>query len=436
MGGTCTAVIGLQWGDEGKGKVVDLLSADHDAVVRYNGGANAGHSVVVAGQRYALHLVPSGVLAPGKKAVIGNGVVVDPEQLLKEIDGLAKRGVDTSGLVVSDRAHVVLPYHKAEDAAREAALARLADAGGTVNRIGTTGRGIGPCYADKALRATAIRVGDLLRPGVLAERVAISCRRRSVLFRELGIDADPLDEGKITTDALAAGERLRPMIADTTGLLHDMLDRGQRLLFEGANATLLDIDHGTYPFVTSSSCGSLGIGPGTGVPASRVGRVIGVMKAYATRVGAGPFPTELTDAVGDRIREQGREYGTTTGRPRRTGWLDLVAVRYSAKINGVTGLALTLLDVLSGFDEIRVCTAYEIDAERTDRFHPDHLDRVTPVYQSLPGFHEPIDGVKDRADLPDAANTLLALIEQTVGVPIDLISVGPDRAQTLAGAGA
>ncbi len=435
-------MVGLQWGDEGKGKVVDMLAAEHDAVVRFNGGANAGHSVVVKGERFALHLVPSGILHPGTRAVVGNGVVVDPSRLLEELEGLAKRGVDTSGLVVSDRAHVVLAYHKAEDGLREELL-KVGLTGprvgaGTSQEIGTTRRGIGPAYADKVTRATGVRVGDLLRPDELRKKVAIACSIKNALFRGLaataGVHWEPFDAALITEEALAWGETLRPRIVDTTYLLHDMLGRGQSVLFEGANATLLDVDHGTYPFVTSSNASVLGIGPGTGVPGHRLTRVVGVMKAYSTRVGGGPMPTELFDADGERIRERGREYGTTTGRPRRCGWLDLVAVRYSAMINGVSELAVMLLDVLGGFDTLKVCTAYRIDGAETDRFPPDAADltRAEPVYLEVPGFPADIaEKATTRDELPEGAQAYLALIERLVGVPVKVASVGPDRAQTI-----
>lgn len=430
---TCTAVVGLQWGDEGKGKAVDLLAGDHDAVVRYNGGANAGHSVVVHGERYSLHLIPSGILYPGKLAVVGNGVVVDPEKLIEEIDGLRERGVDTSGIVLSDRAHVVTPYHKAEDAIREEMLKSAGAHGSDSQEIGTTRRGIGPCYADKVQRSTAVRVGDLLRPEVLREKVAMACRFKNASLSGMDPAFKPFDPEAMTAQLAAAGERLRPAIRDTVYLLHDLLGQGKRLLFEGANATLLDVDHGTYPFVTASSCAALGIGPGTGVSDRQLSRVIGVMKAYTTRVGRGPLPTELKSEVGDRIRERGREYGTTTGRPRRVGWLDLVAVRYSAMLSGVTGLALTMLDVLEGLDEVRVCTAYRIDGEQTDRFRPDayELGRVEPVYSTFRGFSGDIGAVRERSELPGGARAYLDFIEDYVGVPIRIVSVGPDRAQTM-----
>lgn len=446
--GLCAAVVGLQWGDEGKGKVVDLLAPQYEAVVRYNGGANAGHSVVVKGERYALHLIPSGILYPGKLAVIGNGVVVDPEVVLKEMDGLAARGVDISGLVISDRAHVVMPYHKAEDELRETVLSGRgavpigAEAGASAgNSLGTTKRGIGPCYADKAQRATAIRMGDLLRPALLRQKLELACAIKNPMLRGLGGGAAPqFDAAQLTDWALDVGRRLAPTVRDTTYLLHDMLRSRKKVLFEGANAALLDVDHGTFPFVTSSSCTALGIPAGTGVPGTQVGECIGVVKAYSTRVGNGPLPTELLDETGETIRQRGREFGTTTGRPRRVGWLDLVAVRYSAMLSGATSLAVTLLDVLSGLSTLRVCTRYQVagaqaatDLTTVDRFFPDAemLAGAQPVYTDLPGFSEDISGVRRRADLPAAAQAYLDLIEQTVGVPVRLIGVGPDREQTI-----
>lgn len=444
-----TAVVGLQWGDEGKGKVVDLLAAEHDAIVRYNGGANAGHSVVVGGERFSLHLIPSGILHAGKPAVIGNGVVVDPAKLLSELDALVARGVDTSGLVVSDRAHVVAPYHKAEDEFRELTLSRAplppdAPEGAVTREIGTTRRGIGPAYADKVQRSTAVRIGDLLRPAVLRERVALACMFKNTALavapgaaaRPAGdIPGPPFDAVRIADDLLAAGARIRPLVRDTTYLLHDLLSQGKRLLFEGANATLLDVDHGTFPFVTASTCAVFGIGPGTGVSERRLGRVLGVMKAYTTRVGRGPMPTELADATGEAIRQRGREFGTTTGRPRRVGWLDLVAVKYSAMLNGVTGIALTMLDVLEGHGEFRACTAYKLPSGATERFIPDGADlaRAEPVLRTFKGFKGQVGTAKRRADLPDAARAYLEFIEEFVGVPIDVVSVGPGREQTIFG---
>ncbi|MBS0191456.1 MAG: adenylosuccinate synthase [Phycisphaerales bacterium] len=434
----CSAVVGLQWGDEGKGKVVDLLAATHDVVARYNGGANAGHSVVVQGQRFSLHLIPSGILYPSKLAVIGNGVVLDPDKLGQELDGLRARGVDTSGLIVSDRAHVVMPYHKAEDAAREDSLksAREEAQAGSVSEIGTTRRGIGPAYAEKVQRAGAVRVGDLLRPESLKEKIGVAVATR----RTSGLKLDPatLDEAKLLEWAIGAGELIRPMVQDTAYLLNNLVRAGKRILFESANGTLLDVDHGTYPFVTGSSCAIAGIGTGTGVPVQRVGRVVGVMKAYSTRVGAGPLPTELAGpgeagAIGDRIRNRGREFGTTTGRPRRVGWLDLVAVRYSVMVNGITSIALTMLDVLAGMETVRVCTGYRVGGKVTDRFLPDavSLGRAEPVYENLPGFADEIGAARIRRELPDRARAYVEFIESRVGVPVEIVSVGPDREQTI-----
>lgn len=440
---TASAVVGLQWGDEGKGKLVDLLAAQHDAVVRYNGGANAGHSVVVKGTRYSLHLVPSGILYPGKLAVIGNGVVVDPWKLIEELDLLQSRGVDTSGLVISSHAHVVLAYHKAEDALREDLLKRAGaertpsgedrhDAPAPVSEIGTTRRGIGPAYADKVQRASAVRMGDLLRPDVLRDRVGVAMTLKRPLLSAHDAMAGMTPES-IVEGCIAVGERLRPMIRETTYLLHSLLAQGKRVLFESANGSLLDVDHGTYPYVTGSTVIASGVGPGTGVPAARLGRVLGVMKAYSTRVGAGPLPTELFDEVGDGIRQRGREFGTTTGRPRRVGWLDLVAVKYAAMVNGATGLSLTMLDVLAGLDEVYVCTEYEIAGKRTNEFPPDAYDlaRAKPVYRSLKGFREDIGAARSMQELPADARRYIEHIEAFVGVKAEIVSVGPDREQTI-----
>jgi adenylosuccinate synthase len=438
----CTAVVGLQWGDEGKGKIVDLIAPRFDAVVRYNGGANAGHSVVVKGQRYALHLMPSGILSPGKLSVIANGVVVDPDVLLREIEGLGSKGVSTAGLVVSDRAHVVMPYHKAEDELREGILTKLGtpttgsgvEGAGPGDSIGTTKRGIGPAYADKAQRATAVRVGDLLRPEALKKKIARVCEFKNGLFAGMGSSVR-FDAAELTAWALDRGEKLRPYVKDTTYLLHDMLGQGKKILFEGANAALLDVDHGTHPYVTSSSTTALGIPSGTGVPGKFVRDVIGVVKAYSTRVGNGPLVTEQINEIGNRIRERGREYGTTTGRPRRVGWLDLVAVRYSAMLNGVDSLAVMLLDVLSGFEELKVCVAYEVGGERVERFVPeaDVLEGAKPVYETVEGWSEDLTRARKRSDLPRGARAYVELIERVVGVPAGVVSVGPDREQTIVG---
>ncbi|MBL4810282.1 MAG: adenylosuccinate synthase [Phycisphaerales bacterium] len=438
--GHAAAVVGLQWGDEGKGKLVDLLAGKYRAVVRYNGGANAGHSVVVGGERYSLHLVPSGILSPNCEAIIGNGVVVDPLRLLEEIEMLRSRGVDTSRLVVSDRAHVVMPYHKAEDAAREELLSVATE--GTqsdatkkvVSAIGTTKRGIGPAYADKIHRSTAIRIGDLTRPEILRTKLDMICGlKNAVLGAMIGEGFEPFDAETMTNDMIECGKLLAPMIKDTAYLLDDLRKAGQPILFEGANATMLDVDHGTYPFVTSSNSSALGIGAGSGVPPQCISQIIGVVKAYSTRVGGGPMPTELFDATGEDIRKRGREFGTTTGRPRRVGWLDLVAVKYSAMISGATELCITLLDVLAGEPELKIATAYRVDGQTTDRFLPDGylLDQAEPVYETLPGFSQDITMARTFEELPPNAQAYIKKIESFVGVPVGMISVGPDRVQTI-----
>lgn len=430
-----SAVVGLQWGDEGKGKLVDLLAAEADAVVRYNGGANAGHSVVVHGQRYALHLLPSGVLHDRALGIIGNGVVVDPFKLLEEIDALAARGVQVRNLLISDRAHLVLPYHKLEDAAIENRLA------GSEGAIGTTKRGIGPAYADKALRATAMRVDDLRDDARIRDAVHRLAPIKTDMLRGIDPTCEAIDPTRLTSALIDAARRLRLFIADTAQTLHAMLRAGKHVLFEGANATLLDVDHGTYPFVTSSNCSVLGIPAGTGVPGHYIGppggQIVGVAKAYCTRVGAGPFPTEQDNAIGNTIRTQGNEFGTTTGRPRRCGWLDLVALKYAAEINGVSAIAITLLDVLRNTSgqlaTLHVCTAYESGGERLTAFPPgaQQLGALKPCYETMPGFSKDVSGARSLSDLPPEALAYLERIEHTVGVPIKYISVGPDRAQTI-----
>ena len=425
-----SAVVGLQWGDEGKGKIVDLLTPDHDVIVRYNGGANAGHTVVVGEERYALHQVPSGILSPGGTSVIANGVVVDPTRLLGEIKGLRERGVEVgSNLYISSRAHVVMAYHQQLDEALEEFLSNQHGD----KAIGTTRRGIGPAYADKVLRATAIRVGDLLDESTLREKLSVICPLREAQLRSLGVDCT-LDIARETSLAASLGEELRSHIVDTTWLLHDAINDGKRLLFEGANACLLDVDHGTYPYVTSSNCSTLGIPAGTGIPMSNIGRVLGIMKAYSTRVGGGPFPTELLDETGSLIRERGREYGTTTGRPRRCGWLDLVAVKYSAMVCGVTGIACTLFDVLGGFEEVNLCKGYRLqDGSTTDRFIPDArlLEGATPIYEPFPGWHDFDEQPHDRLSLPENARRYLDSIEEFLAVPIEIVGVGPERTEVL-----
>jgi len=426
--GRSAAVVGLQWGDEGKGKLIDIVAGSFDAVARYNGGANAGHTVVIEGERHALHLVPSGIFHEGTLAVIGNGLVVDPEVLIGELDTLASRGIDTSGLRLSDRAHVVMPYHKDEDEIRERLLAD-----GSSGSIGTTKRGIGPCYADKAHRSTAIRVRDLLDAETLRRRLDRVCPLKNGMLSSIDGSFGPIDAGALFDRARGWGDRLAAFVTDTVYLLNETLEGGGRVLFEGANATLLDVDHGTFPYVTSSSSSGLGIHAGSGVPGRRLGECLGVMKAYTTRVGGGPFVTELEGETAGRIRERGNEYGTTTGRPRRCGWLDLVAVRYASMVSGATCLGVMLLDVLSGFDELSVCTRYEVDGKETGRFLPDASDlaRAAPVYETVRGWSEDITGVRAYGALPPAARAYIELIEDRVGLPVNIVSVGPDRSQTI-----
>jgi adenylosuccinate synthase len=429
------AVVGLQWGDEGKGKVVDLLASQLDLVVRYNGGANAGHSVQVGDKRYALHLIPSGILSADAINVLGNGVVIDPAQIVKEINGLRAEGITIGdNIKISDRAHLVFEYHKVQDVLYDQALAKAM--GGTA-AIGTTGRGIGPCYADKALRSMAIRVGDLLDEAGLRAKLQRIITVKNTVLAALAKQCDqafePFSAEAVLKDTLALAQVLRPHICDSAHLLHTSMDAGKRLLFEGANATLLDIDHGTYPFVTSSNCSSLGVHTGTGVPGHKVTNILGIVKAYQTRVGGGPMPTELNDATAERIREVGKEFGTTTGRPRRVGWLDLVALKYTAQLSGATGIALMLVDVLSGLPELKLCTSYEHDGKTLENFPADAgvLDSLTPVYETVPGFEENVEECKRFDDLPDNARAYIRRIEKFVGVPVVMVSVGPRRDQTV-----
>ena len=431
--GQNTAIVGLQWGDEGKGKIVDLLTAKHDVIVRYNGGANAGHTVVVGDEKYALHLIPSGILYEEKLCIIGNGVVVDPVQLIKEIDTLRNRGIEVGdNLRVSNRAHVVMPYHKEHDAALERKLSQIAGKGD--QSIGTTKRGIGPAYADKVHRATAIRMGDLLDHETLLDKLSITCAIRCAELSALGVDAPPLDANALADEYAAHGKRLAPHIIDTVYELHDCVNDGKAILFEGANACLLDIDHGTFPYVTSSNCSALGIHAGTGLPGKYMNKVIGIMKAYSTRVGGGPFPSEELGEKGEQIRDRGNEYGTTTGRPRRCGWLDLVAVKYSTMICGTTSIACMLLDVLSGFEELKICVAYELeDGTRSERFIPDakQLATAKPIFETLPGWSEEIVDITSPEDLPVNAKAYLDFISKYLDLPISIVSVGPKRSQTV-----
>jgi adenylosuccinate synthase len=414
-----TVVVGSQWGDEGKAKVIDLLSSEHDYVVRYQGGHNAGHTIVVDGEKYALQLVPSGVLYGHVTPVIANGVVVDPITLLDEIGRLNARGVDTSRLKVSSQAHLIMPWHFAHD--------RLAEGNRGDNKIGTTLKGIGPTYADKARRA-GLRVGDMLDRTRFRQQVQAQAEAENALITFLGGEA--LDIPAIVEQyAGDLADRVAPYIADTVSLLHRALADGKRLLLEGAQATFLDIDHGTYPFVTSSNPTAGGAVTGTGLGPRDLRRIVGITKAYTTRVGSGPFPTELTDEIGDALVDIGREFGTVTGRRRRTGWLDLPMLRQAVRLNSLTELALTKLDVLDTFRTVRVCVDYKISGRRVTDY-PDRLDllaRVEPIYVDLPGWQTSLSAVRRIEDLPMRARAMVDLIEEQVGVPVRYVGVGPDR---------
>ncbi len=416
-------IVGAQWGDEGKGKITDLLAQEVDFVARYNGGDNAGHTVVFGGQTFRLHHIPSGILYPGVVCVLGNGMVINPERLCQELDGLASRGVDVSPsrLRISGRAHLVLPTHIALDKAEEAIRGKGA--------IGTTFRGIGPAYSEKFARR-GLRVADMLEED-FAEKVERAVERANRLLESYGFE--PLDPASVAQEQLECARRLAPYVEDTAWLLNEALSKGKKVLCEGAQGTFLDIDHGTYPYVTSSYPTAGGAMVGLGIGPKWVERVIGVTKAYTTRVGGGPFPTELTDEVGDRLAEVGREYGTTTGRRRRTGWLDIVALRYAVMVNGITELAVTKLDVLTGIDPIKICVAYRVQGEETGRFplSTDRLYRCEPVYMEVPGWSEDISSAREFDQLPARARDYIRLIEELTGVPVKVISVGPEREQTI-----
>jgi adenylosuccinate synthase len=426
MPGTC--VIGLQWGDEAKGKIVDRLTRDHDYVVRFQGGANAGHTVVVGDQTYKLSLLPSGILTPGVTCVIASGVVMNPARVIEELDELASRNVGhPENLRISDRAHVIFPWHFAEDRA----LDKNTSDG---ENIGTTGRGIGPCYRDKVGRAHAIRLGDMYRRTfrTQVERI-VAAKNRSLEALYPAGEFKPLDTAAIIEEYSAYAERLQPHLCDTTDLLLAAAESGKRLLFEGAQGALLDVDHGTYPFVTSSNSSGVGIASGSGVPSRYIDRNIGVVKAYSTRVGGGPFPTEQDNQTGQYLRDRGNEYGTVTRRPRRCGWLDAVALRYTSRLSGTDEIAVMLLDVLSGLDELKICTAYEVDGKKSARFpsHVDDLRQAKAVYESLSGWKEEITGCKTYASLPANAQSYLHRVSELVGRPVGLVSVGPERDQTI-----
>ena len=416
-------VLGAQWGDEGKGKATDQLGSQTDVVVKYNGGNNAGHTVVVDGQKYALHLLPAGVLSPGVIPVIGNGVVVDLEVLFQEIDQMSARGVDCSRLLVSSNAHIIPSYNKVMDRTTEKFLGD--------RQLGTTGRGIGPTYADKMNRI-GLRIQDLFDPSILAQKVRGALFDKNHLLADVH-GLDPIDPDVVTSELLGYAERLRPLVADASLVVNTALDAGQTVLFEGGQATMLDIDHGTYPFVTSSNPTAGGALTGTGVGPTRIDRVVGVAKAYTTRVGEGPFPTELTDEVGDALREKGGEFGVTTGRPRRTGWFDAVVVRYATRVNGLTDICLTKLDVLTGYPTIPVCVGYEVDGRRVDEMPLDQTSfhHAVPVYEDLPGWSEDITGVTSFEDLPATAQSYVRRLEELVRCRVSSIGVGPGREETI-----
>lgn len=425
MPGTC--VIGLQWGDEAKGKIVDLLTSGFEIVVRYQGGANAGHTVVIGDQTYKLHHVPSGILNPGAMNVVGPGVVVNPPTLLKEIQSLLDRNIPVAGhLMLSDRAHVVFPWHIAEDQA-------LNESTADGENIGTTLRGIGPCYRDKVGRSHAFRLGDLYRPDFEQKVQRVVEAKKRLLSGIPQSAAEQLDAKRIYDEFSGYASQLQKYVGDTTSYLLDAVEAGKKILFEGAQGSLLDVDHGTYPFVTASNSSGVGVSAGSGIPGRWIEKVIGVAKAYTTRVGGGPFPTELLDDTGNRIRELGREYGTTTGRPRRCGWFDAVAVRYTVRLSGADTVALMMMDVLSRLPEVRICVAYQLDGQRIDRFpsHVDDLRRVEPVYETMPGWETDVTGVRKLTDLPDGARRYLDRISQLVGCPVGIVSVGPGREQTM-----
>jgi adenylosuccinate synthase len=417
-------IVGTQWGDEGKGKITDLLAEEAELVVRFQGGNNAGHTIVRDGEEFKLHLIPSGILHPGKTCVIGNGVVIDPGVLIAELEGLRQRGIDTSGLRISANAHVIMPYHVMLDTAGEAKLGKL--------EIGTTKRGIGPCYADKAARL-GIRIQDLLDGKILRKKILAALEPKRQMLRPFERDPE-LDLHTIAEDYLRYGHRLEPHVADTARLCWDALDNGRTVLFEGAQAAMLDLDHGTYPFVTSSNPIAGAACVGAGVAPTDIDEVWGVAKAYATRVGAGPFPTELHDETGRRLVEAGGEFGTTTGRERRTGWFDILALRYAARLNGLSALAITKLDVLAGIDPIRVAVRYRsAEGAVLDEFpyHQSILHAATAEYEELPGFDADIGECRSEADLPREARDYLDLIRDRTGVPIRLVGVGPGREQVI-----
>ena len=416
-------VVGTQWGDEGKGKITDFLSENAEVIARYQGGDNAGHTIQFNGVTYKLHLIPSGIFSPEKISVIGNGVVLNPKSLITELAYLHERNVTTDNLRISDRAHVILPYHIRLDQLQEEAKGD--------NKIGTTNKGIGPCYMDKAARV-GIRVADLLDREVFAERLRINLAEKNRLFTKM-YDAEPIEFDDIFEEYYEYGQQMKQYVCDTSVILNDALDQGKRVLFEGAQGVMLDIDQGTYPFVTSSNPVAGGVTIGSGVGPSKINKVVGVCKAYTSRVGDGPFPTELFDEIGSRIREVGREYGTTTGRPRRVGWFDSVVMRHSKRVSGITNLSLNSIDVLTGLETVKICVAYRKPNGEEISHYPAslvELGQCEPVYEELPGWNEDITGCRSLEELPENARNYVRRISELVGVRISTFSVGPDREQT------
>jgi adenylosuccinate synthase len=422
--GKTAVIVGAQWGDEGKGKIVDVLSENFSVVARYAGGHNAGHTVIINGKKFILQLVPCGVLRAGCRSVIGNGVVLDPLAFLKEVGALRESGIQTDGtLFVSNRAHVILPYHRMIELASENAPGRV--------KIGTTSRGIGPAYEDKMGRR-GLRVADLLDLKLLKTHIENACREKNMIAHAL-FNSEPLDPDKMYQEYADASAKIAPFVCDTAALLNRAIDDGESIMFEGAQGTMLDIDHGTYPFVTSSSATSGGAAIGTGVAPNAINAVIGVTKAYCTRVGGGPFPSELLNATGDHLRARGNEYGAVTGRPRRCGWLDLPLLRYSAMINGISWLVVTKLDVLDDLAEIPVCVGYKIDGKTTAEIpaHASGYDRIECVYKTMPGWRTATEGITEMAKLPKAARDYLAFVEKETGAGVGVVSNGPGREQTM-----
>ena len=420
------AVLGAQWGDEGKAKVVDYLTGEADVVVRFQGGANAGHTIKVGDLEFIFHLIPAGIIHPDKTCVIGNGVVLDPEALFAEVDDLKGRGISIEGrLFISQNAHLVMPYHTRLEVASEEKIGEGA--------IGTTLRGIGPAYLDKLNRSTGIRVADLLDADILPEKIRANIREKNEILNKV-YGAEGLEEVPIIESYVALGERIAPLVTDTSVYLNDAIEGGKHVLFEGSQGTLLDIDHGTYPYVTSSNTTAGAICTGAGIGPTRIDEVVGVVKAYTTRVGNGPFPTELTDEMGDRLREIGQEYGATTGRPRRCGWLDAVIIRLSARLNGLSSLAVTRLDILDSLEALKICTHYLCKGERVEHFPGTLkvLEACEPVYETLPGWQRSTQDIRHWDDLPDNARAYLDRISELTRTPISLVSVGPDRDETIA----